>query len=71
MMLTVPVVHVIKGTQEGEREGGKEGRREGGRKGGREKQQIPPAVDFPQVPLVIMIMLQCTYACINLYLTSL
>ena len=41
-----------KGTQEGGRERGRE---EGGRKGGREKQQILPAVDFPQVPLVIII----------------
>ena len=33
--------------------GREEGGRGRGRKGGREKQQIPPAVDFPQVPLVI------------------
>ena len=46
------VVHVKKGTQEGGRERGRE---EGGRKGGREKQQIPPAVDFPHVPLVVTI----------------
>ena len=47
------VVHVKKGTQEGGREGEREGGKERGRKGGREKQQIPPAMDFPQVPLVL------------------
>ena len=38
---------VKKGTRLPLREGGRE-------KGGREKQQISPAVDFPQVPLVII-----------------
>ena len=46
-MKLMGMVQVKKGTQEGGREGG--------RKGGREKQQIPSAVDFPQVPLVIII----------------
>ena len=40
---------VKKGTRLPLREGGRE-------KGGRSKQQIPPAVDFPQVSLVIIIM---------------
>ena len=47
----------LMGTQEGGREGG---RREGGREGEWENHQMPPAVDFPQVPLVdIIITLTC------------
>ena len=38
-----------------EREGGRRERGEGGEERGREK---PPAVDFPQVQLVIIILLQ-------------
>ena len=34
---------------------GREGGREGGEGRRRERQQIPPAVDFPQVQLVIII----------------
>ena len=33
---------------------------EGGRERGREEQQIPPAVDFPQVPLVMIIIGDCS-----------
>ena len=44
---------VKKGTRLPLREGGRE-------KGGREKQQISPAVDFPQVPLYnIVIIIMC------------
>ena len=40
--------------------------REGGReKGGRKKQQIPPAVDFPQVPLSLP-----TQELLNKFITS-
>ena len=37
------------------KKGTQEGGREGGREEGKEKPQIPPAVDFPQVQLIVYI----------------
>ena len=37
--------------------GGREGGKEEGREGGREKHQMPPAVDSPQVQLVMIIIM--------------